>query len=789
MKATEVLVAPGDVLVEQVETLGAEIRDRLSCVPGDYLISRPRSRGRSMVVDACSATLVRIFREPKTVVDAVLEQCRGVADDPLSVLDSVTPLIVRLQKAGLLVPADSANSQRIAPDFRPGQLLCGHRLIECVHLFEDVEVHKGAGADGQLVAIKILRQNALDKAGQMLERERTVLERLGGRYAPRLLEAGALEGRAYLITAWCAGTDAASAAKERPNTCDRAALCIQILTSYARLHAQGILHGDVHPGNIRVSSDGSVTLLDFGMSHLLAEDADGPVACGGIAEYMDPEYCLAVSKRHTPRPPAPASEQYSLAAVCYLLLTGSHYVEFSLERDVWIEQVLRQGPRPFAACGQDPWPAVEVVLATALHKSSWLRFQSVSEFETRFREAVEQRPPAALRPSKRHELLRQTVQRYLPVGGAEKVSLVEEPVCSVNYGASGLAYLFYRLASLREDSEMLAAADVWNSWSIENAGSASAFHSQRIHITKETVGEWSLYHSQAGIHCVQGLISHAMGDFYSAAKAARRFLEVQMPEPDFSLDLTVGTSGVLLGLTSLLEAWPNRRDNLPRHELSQAGHRIFDHIWGCLRQESIHNSKAFAWLGIAHGWAGALYAAMRWLRAAGSDCQAIAGRLDELAEMASETKGGMAWPLRVGNSVRDTSSRLGWCHGSAGYAHLWTLAHAMFREERFLRLAEGAANHVWHGHQAGAVQNGSLCCGHAGQGYALLSLYRYTGQTVWLERARSIAERAALTAGKTERPASLYKGCLGAALLAADLDFPELAATPMFESEGWPAER
>jgi eukaryotic-like serine/threonine-protein kinase len=68
----------------------------------------------------------------------------------------------------------------------------------------------------------------------------------------------------------------------------------------------------------------------------------------------------------------------------------------------------------------------------------------------------------------------------------------------------------------------------------------------------------------------------------------------------------------------------------------------------------------------------------------------------------------------------------------------------------------------------------------------LLNLYRHGGGAEWLERARDLAERAAIEAARSfESSHSLYQGEVGVAVLIADLARPEQAAMPFFEEEGW----
>jgi hypothetical protein len=62
-----------------------------------------------------------------------------------------------------------------------------------------------------------------------------------------------------------------------------------------------------------------------------------------------------------------------------------------------------------------------------------------------------------------------------------------------------------------------------------------------------------------------------------------------------------------------------------------------------------------------------------------------------------------------------------------------------------------------------------------------------TRDTVWLKRAPTLRERVTRNPSRTAASRlSLYKGALGPALLEQDLETPDLACHPFFESEGWP---
>ncbi|HEY0546416.1 MAG TPA: lanthionine synthetase LanC family protein [Pyrinomonadaceae bacterium] len=790
MKANDVLILPAGVLLVPVETLESELKKRLSYDAGDYLISRPRTRSRSLVVDSAAATFLEQFRSPKTVVEAVISYSRITAGDPEQMLDGALPLIERMRRLQLLVISGSAQADEIQPTLPDSSRVVDYRVISCVHIFEDIEVYKVADHAQRELALKILRPEAQEKSRRMLEREAAIFELLDGRHSPTLISGGLFKSRAYLVTTWCAGVDAFSAAQALRNplglqhSLELIQLCVRILETYVWLHERGVIHGDVHPGNIRIGENGSVRLLDFGLSWCMDESLHLPAnKRGGTPEYMEPEYCQALKQRELPPSATPASEQYALAALCYFLLNGAHYLNFSLERENWLHQIMEESPRPFSACGQEPWPALEQVLTKALSKKSSNRYDSVSEFTEEFARATQFRPRHNSCPSVSRQLLENVLQQFKRSGTRIHTELLDEPNCSVNYGASGLAYFFYRLACLRNDPELLATADLWSSWSRENAEQPGSFHCSEIGITEEAVGSISLYHSETGVQCVQALVSHAMGDLYTANKSIQRFIAACAATCD-NPDLTVGYSSVLVGCAAMFEALPEH-EHVDRHSLYELGERTLTLVWSRIVDEQIQEPGIVRWLGIAHGWAGILYSSLRWREATGTEFDGTLEKLGELANLAKWNGASVAWPLRMGDSANDRSPRTGWCHGSAGYVLLWTLAHRILGGEHFLRLAEGAANHVWDSLDSIKRVNGSLCCGYTGQGYALLGLYRHTGNPLWLDRAETLCERAALLAHRTERRASLYKGDVGIALLAEELSQPELSCMPMFEAERW----
>ncbi|GIJ52974.1 serine/threonine-protein kinase [Virgisporangium aurantiacum] len=92
-----------------------------------------------------------------------------------------------------------------------------------------------------------------------------------------------------------------------------AAVVAQVADALGYIHALGITHGDVKPGNVLLPDDGGpVRLADFGVARRSGQPA-GPILA--TPEYVSPEVVAG-------DPPVPAADMYALGIVIYELLCG-----------------------------------------------------------------------------------------------------------------------------------------------------------------------------------------------------------------------------------------------------------------------------------------------------------------------------------------------------------------------------------------------------------------------------------------------------------------------------------
>jgi predicted Ser/Thr protein kinase len=768
MNITEPFVLKRDIRLIPCAELSDDVRARITFDEGDYTLSHRHGRTFAQVIDGDTAALLSLFREPRTIVDAVFENSRSLDRDPEVRLDEMLPHIGLFVRNRVLVPAGSEDEQEIRPRFEAGAVIAGWTIVRCASFVEDCEVYQ-LSSGNEVAALKIARMNT-PSLQSTFENEIAILRHLeGSGIAPRLLDAGEHETFPYLIVEWLHGVEAGVAAAQRRH--DRALLielCASLAAAYARLHEHRVMHADIHPRNVVVGE--KVMLIDFGYAHF----ADGPAHAGrgGLYYFFEPEL-LAARGQGRSVPASEPGDQYAVAALLYFLITGNHYLDFRYERDEMSRQVQTEPPLAFAERGVPPWPEVERILLRALAKDPAQRFDSMMEMAAQLadvRDATIRESLDTPLSAEANALLETTLHSYARGGAMFLSRYPNAPRATINFGCAGAAIAMLRIAETRGDAALLALADVWRSRAAALIGTDGASYDD-ADLSRESVGDVTPYHTESGIHMAAAMIAAAMGDAFAHRRAVTAFLHASN-QPCAQLDLTLGRSGSLLAASMLLAI----SDGLPEGEALRAfGAETMRAIWNELdAHPPLATSPPHTYLGMAHGWAGYLYAAMRWCAASGDALPSrLRERLDEYVALKTSKDRGVYWRM----SIDGSSSMPGWCHGTAGTVFLFTLAHRLFGDERFLQLAEGSAWHTWDEPRGVA----HLCCGSAGRAYALLDLYQHTGDSQWLSRARQLANHAAANAASTaQRANSLWKGELGVAVLIADLAAPENASMPSF---------
>ena len=231
------------------------------------------------------------------------------------------------------------------------------------------------------VALKILSQHPSSHDDLRRSLSETVLARLEHPNILRVLEHGDADGHLYLATQFVEGRSLDQILRERERLeADYAIeIVVRVGTALSFAHWQGVIHRDVKPSNVMVSTDGNVLLADFALA---AQSGESTLTSGGTVfgtpAYMSPEQAMGDSLDAR-------SDVFSLGAVFYEALTGRKWFSpagESVPPAEIMRRVVETRPRPLRDLVPDLPDAIAVVVHQALANDPSERYQSAVEFVT-----------------------------------------------------------------------------------------------------------------------------------------------------------------------------------------------------------------------------------------------------------------------------------------------------------------------------------------------------------------------------------------------------------------------
>jgi hypothetical protein len=190
--------------------------------------------------------------------------------------------------------------------------LPGYDIEELVGFGGSGEVWRARdSATGEVVALKRLRGDAVSAIStEQLQREAALLATVRHDHIVALHSVVSTSDGLVLVLDYAEGGSLAAVlgARGRLSPGEVVTIGAPLAQALSDIHARGLTHGDVTPGNIVFDGSGMPLLADLGVANLIGDES-GPT--GRTPGYADP----------TPGH-GPASDVHGLAAVCFAALTG-----------------------------------------------------------------------------------------------------------------------------------------------------------------------------------------------------------------------------------------------------------------------------------------------------------------------------------------------------------------------------------------------------------------------------------------------------------------------------------
>ena len=233
------------------------------------------------------------------------------------------------------------------------------------------------------VALKFLPEESADDpdAERRFQREADTIAQLNHPNICTIYEIDRADGRAFIAMECVEGLNLKTyMARNQLSTGAIVEIALQIAAALGSAHAKGIVHRDIKPGNIVVSSEGQVKVLDFGLARrfkttdtdeLGLEGSTIPGRPMGTANYMAPERILQL-------PLDPRSDLFSLGVVIFEMATGRLPFAGASPSET-VANVLDKEPVPLTSLAPQHPKGLEDVVRRLLSKKAGDRYPSANE--------------------------------------------------------------------------------------------------------------------------------------------------------------------------------------------------------------------------------------------------------------------------------------------------------------------------------------------------------------------------------------------------------------------------
>ncbi|MCK6562088.1 protein kinase [bacterium] len=195
------------------------------------------------------------------------------------------------------------------------------------------------------------------------------------------------DGRLFIVIAYYDGERLKKKVARGQLSVDSAIdIAMQIAQGLAKVHENGLVHGDIKPGSVMITKDGVIKILDFGLAKL---GDQGGLARAGTAirtvAYMSPEQAQGEAVDHR-------TDIWSLGVMLYEMLTGQLPFKGDYEQAV-VYSILNETPRPATSLRANVPQELESIINKCLAKKATDRYQQINELLLDLRAL--QTPPAS----------------------------------------------------------------------------------------------------------------------------------------------------------------------------------------------------------------------------------------------------------------------------------------------------------------------------------------------------------------------------------------------------------
>ena len=228
---------------------------------------------------------------------------------------------------------------------------------------------------GRLVALKTLAL-AASQSEDLRQRFYREAQAAGGLQHPNIVtvyEMGEQNGVPFIVMEYLEGEslDAVLSRSTQIPLAQKLGYLVQVCRALSYAHQHGIVHRDIKPGNIVVTRDGTVKVVDFGIARIVDTSKTHTGVLVGTLAYLSPQLVKG-------EPADERSDIWATGVVCYELFAGLKPFDGD-NHAALLRSIVSDEPRSLAKLAPDCPDEIRVIIERMLRKKTEDRYQSFEE--------------------------------------------------------------------------------------------------------------------------------------------------------------------------------------------------------------------------------------------------------------------------------------------------------------------------------------------------------------------------------------------------------------------------
>lgn len=294
----------------------------------NHIIINDNNSGRTFLINETIETFIKKFTLPKSFKTVAEEIAAEINLSVNEVEKLIVPFFKYIKYRHFIVSEKNYNKEDSVTSLLVADaLLDQYKIEKILAVNRNMDVCHAIDLKTEMpVIIKLLKQPAGNDVQELI-REYDFLSKLNNTsVTPKSIFLSQAKEPIYFVQEYIEGLSMPQFIDQNKNSTPAIILSVaeRVLKAFGEIHKKNIIHGDIHPSNIIVTTNNQIKIIDFGLAINAELDKNELVNFGGAYFFMPPERIKKASYKKFTRKPDFYSDVFQLGVILYMLFFDAY---------------------------------------------------------------------------------------------------------------------------------------------------------------------------------------------------------------------------------------------------------------------------------------------------------------------------------------------------------------------------------------------------------------------------------------------------------------------------------